>query len=148
MKILGLIVTILTTVTSMAEDKLLTFQCVVLNSSGSFHSFIQPERGEQIEIPLSAPSTILDVHLGTGVINFSKRAYITLNGITQLMTSQIPRGSHDQGGWRISSEEPNQNFRIDVVNTNGKWLAWIVLSNFDELSPISFASMTCNIKNN
>ena len=121
-----------------AEDSALpVLKCTVVNSSGTFSSFIQTYEGDTITIDLKNLAALVERE----VIRFDNRAYITLQGMPELEVRPIFRGSHDSGGWEIYSETEHRTFKISIFKRS--MVAWIQYGDISASSPLSMASMNC-----
>lgn len=115
-------------------------RCGVVQSAGSFHSFIQPKIGDTIVIDLNDLNSLVT----RGAIHFSSGSYITIHGQPNFSLERIDRGSHDSGGWRIHSLSSWRSLRVDIM---GEHTAWIIDEELQNSNAISLAAMSCKVLN-
>jgi hypothetical protein len=107
------------------EENFPKLDCQILQASGDFATFVQPEPGHRIKIDLN---NIQDLFSG-GSIQFQEGSYISVFSLGQPTLKIIPHGSHNPGGWEISaSHAQDGEIKIDILHDpqSTKFNAWII----------------------
>ena len=120
------------------------FTCKVVQSAGSFSSFIQPAKNHTLNIDLENLDNWKDR------IAFQEGSYISLSNMNggKFSTLSIAPSSHDSGGIEISYEENGYrqlSLRIMGHPNSSKFTGWIIDDfqiNADTKSS-SMLSMSC-----